>query len=62
MSNSISVIILAAGKGTRMQSDKAKVLHTIGGIPLVAHPIHLVDEIAPESIFVVVGHQGEVVE
>jgi len=45
-----------------MQSDKAKVLHTIGGIPLVAHPIHLVDEIAPERIIVVVGHQGEIVE
>ncbi|HAA56202.1 MAG TPA: hypothetical protein DCE42_15665, partial [Myxococcales bacterium] len=40
MASDLSVVILAAGKGTRMRSPKAKVLHTIGGIPIVAHIIH----------------------
>ncbi len=62
MAQNLSVLILAAGKGTRMRSDKAKVLHSIGGLPLVAFPVHLAQSLNPEKIVVVVGHQGEQVE
>ena len=53
------VMILAAGLGTRMKSRRAKVLHEIGGRPLVAHVLRAAFELAPEAIFTVVGHQAE---
>ena len=56
------VMILAAGLGTRMKSRRAKVLHELGGIPLVAHVLRAAFELAPEAIFTVVGHQAEDVE
>ncbi|MBK07765.1 MAG: UDP-N-acetylglucosamine diphosphorylase/glucosamine-1-phosphate N-acetyltransferase [Deltaproteobacteria bacterium] len=62
MASDLSVVILAAGKGTRMRSPKAKVLHTIGGIPIVAHIIHTVQTLSPERTVVVVGHQADEVE
>lgn len=56
----ISVVILAAGLGTRMKSRKAKVLHRAGGKTLAEHVTSTALEIAPaERIFVVVGHQAE---
>jgi bifunctional UDP-N-acetylglucosamine pyrophosphorylase/glucosamine-1-phosphate N-acetyltransferase len=56
----VSVIILAAGYGTRMRSKLAKVLHRAGGAPLIEHVIRAAMEIAPpERITAVVGHQGE---
>ncbi len=56
----VSVIILAAGYGTRMKSKLAKVLHKAGGAPLIEHVIRAAMEIAPaDRITVVVGHQGE---
>lgn len=56
----VSVIILAAGYGTRMKSKLAKVLHKAGGATLIEHVIRAAMEIAPpERITVVVGHQGE---
>lgn len=54
-------IILAAGKGTRMKSDKAKVLHEIMGKPLLGYVLDNVKNITDES-FVIVGHQAEAVE
>ena len=36
----INVIVLAAGKGTRMRSNRAKVLHNIGGLPMITHVIN----------------------
>jgi len=55
----ITVVILAAGLGTRMKSRQAKVLHRAGGKPLVEHVISTALEItAPERILVVVGHQA----
>ncbi len=51
------VIILAAGKGTRMKSDIAKVLHTIHGKTLLQYVSDLAHKINPEKIFVVVGFQ-----
>jgi len=60
---SLAVVIMAAGKGTRLKSRRPKVLHEIGGKPLLAHVIAAAGKIvAPADIFVVVGHQGERVE
>jgi bifunctional UDP-N-acetylglucosamine pyrophosphorylase / glucosamine-1-phosphate N-acetyltransferase len=56
------VMILAAGLGTRMKSRRAKVLHEIAGLPLVAHVLRAAFKLAPEAVFTVVGHQAEEVE
>jgi bifunctional UDP-N-acetylglucosamine pyrophosphorylase / glucosamine-1-phosphate N-acetyltransferase len=59
MENPVTVVILAAGLGTRMKSRKAKVLHRAGGKTLVEHVVATAAELAPpERIFVVVGHQA----
>jgi bifunctional UDP-N-acetylglucosamine pyrophosphorylase / glucosamine-1-phosphate N-acetyltransferase len=59
---SLAIVILAAGKGTRLKSRRAKVLHQIGGKPLLAHVIAAAAQVvAPGSIYVVVGHQAEAV-
>src|ERR1051326_5935888 len=56
----VTVVILAAGLGTRMKSRKAKVLHRAGGKALVEHVVETARELAPpERIFVVVGHQAD---
>jgi bifunctional UDP-N-acetylglucosamine pyrophosphorylase / glucosamine-1-phosphate N-acetyltransferase len=62
MSAPLTIVILAAGLGTRMKSRKAKVLHRAGGRALIEHVIDTaLDLTPPERIFVVVGHQaGEV--
>jgi bifunctional UDP-N-acetylglucosamine pyrophosphorylase/glucosamine-1-phosphate N-acetyltransferase len=63
MQNDISVVILAAGLGTRMKSRQAKVLHRAGGDTLVGHAISAAMDSAPaERIFVVVGHQADQVQ
>jgi bifunctional UDP-N-acetylglucosamine pyrophosphorylase/glucosamine-1-phosphate N-acetyltransferase len=54
------VVILAAGKGTRLKSQRPKVLHEIGGKPLLAHVIAAASHVvAPGDIYVVIGHQAE---
>jgi bifunctional UDP-N-acetylglucosamine pyrophosphorylase/glucosamine-1-phosphate N-acetyltransferase len=58
----INVMILAAGLGTRMKSRHAKVLHEVAGLPLVSHVVRAAFKLAPEAIYVVVGHQAEEVE
>lgn len=55
----LDVLILAAGLGTRMRSDLAKVLHRLDGRPLVNHVSKTAAALAPEKIYVVIGHQGE---
>jgi bifunctional UDP-N-acetylglucosamine pyrophosphorylase / glucosamine-1-phosphate N-acetyltransferase len=55
-------LILAAGLGTRMRSNLAKVLHELDGRPLINHVCGAASALAPNKIFVVVGHQGEDVE
>ena len=60
--NKLSVVILAAGLGTRMKSRRAKVLHELGGLPLITHVVRTTNELDPETILVVVGHQAEEVE
>ena len=62
MNTPINVLILAAGLGTRMKSDRAKVLHKLGSRPLIAHVLRTAAALDPENIFVVVGHQAEQVE
>jgi bifunctional UDP-N-acetylglucosamine pyrophosphorylase/glucosamine-1-phosphate N-acetyltransferase len=58
----LNVLVMAAGLGTRMKSKRAKVLHELGGRPLIAHVVRAAKELAPEKIVVVVGHQAEEVE
>ncbi|MBV8841553.1 MAG: bifunctional UDP-N-acetylglucosamine diphosphorylase/glucosamine-1-phosphate N-acetyltransferase GlmU [Bryobacterales bacterium] len=59
----LSIVILAAGLGTRMRSKHAKVLHRAGGLALVEHVVGAARELAaPERIVVVTGHQAEDVE
>ncbi len=56
---SLAVVIMAAGKGTRLKSKHPKVLHRIGGKPLVAHVIAAASKVvAPEQIVVVIGHEA----
>ena len=59
--NKISVVILAAGKGSRMKSPKAKVLHTVSGKPMLYHIIKSSREIS-DDITVVIAHQKEAVK
>ena len=53
---------MAAGLGTRMKSNRAKVLHELGGSPLIAHVVRAAKVLDPQAILVVVGHQAEEVE
>ncbi|TVZ41335.1 bifunctional UDP-N-acetylglucosamine pyrophosphorylase/glucosamine-1-phosphate N-acetyltransferase [Alteromonadaceae bacterium 2753L.S.0a.02] len=52
----LQIVILAAGKGTRMRSARPKVLHTLAGKPFVAHVIDRARDLAADSIQVIVGH------
>ena len=55
------VVIMAAGKGTRMESDLPKVLHQVAGRPLLAHVIAQARSVGAEKVVVVVGHRAEMV-
>lgn len=57
----LAVIVLAAGQGTRMKSSIPKVLHRIGGRPLVGHVIDTALALTPERIVVVVRHERDLV-
>ena len=58
----VAVIILAAGQGTRMRSDRHKVLHPVAGRPMLLHLLASVEALAPARIVVVVGARREQVE
>src|SRR5689334_15071738 len=63
MNDKVTVVIMAAGLGTRMRSNKAKVLHEAGGDTLLNHVIRTARQVAPpERIIVVVGHQADMVK
>ncbi len=53
------IVILAAGQGTRMRSEKPKVLHTIAGKPMVQHVLDQAKKIAGARVHLVIGHGGE---
>ncbi|MFT3689813.1 bifunctional UDP-N-acetylglucosamine diphosphorylase/glucosamine-1-phosphate N-acetyltransferase GlmU [Paenirhodobacter sp.] len=55
----IALIVLAAGQGTRMNSDLPKVLHRLGGAPLVAHALAAGRSLEPEQVIVVAGHGAD---
>ncbi len=61
LNNSLNIVILAAGKGTRMYSNKPKVLHALAGKSLVQHVLDRATELKPKQICVVYGHGGDAV-
>ncbi len=59
----LAIVIMAGGKGTRLKSKRAKVLHEIGGKALLRHVIASASQVvSPKDIYVVVGHQSATVE
>ena len=55
----VGIIILAAGKGTRMKSDMPKVLHKVAGKSMIMHVINTAKKITADNIHVVVGHKSQ---
>jgi len=55
----LDVVILAAGLGTRMKSSRAKVLHEIGGLPLINYVSRTAKSLSPRKVYVIVGHQAD---
>ncbi len=58
----LEIVILAAGQGTRMQSSLPKVLHAVGGKPLLEHVIQTAQELNPSAVHVVIGYGGQQVQ
>ena len=58
----LDILILAAGKGTRMRSDLPKVLHPVGGKALVQHVADTARKVGGEQLLIIVGHGAEKVE
>ncbi len=58
----VAVLVLAAGEGTRMKSDLAKVLHEVGGRTMIRRVIDTVRGVGADKILVVIGHQAEAVK
>ncbi|MEM7061311.1 MAG: bifunctional UDP-N-acetylglucosamine diphosphorylase/glucosamine-1-phosphate N-acetyltransferase GlmU [Pseudomonadota bacterium] len=61
-SRKAAVVILAAGKGTRMKSNLPKVLHKIGNAPMLHHAMRTAEALSPDRIVVVVGHGADAVK
>ena len=59
MKNKVAVVILAAGMGTRMKSDKAKVLHEVQGRPMIHYVVETARKIAGDDVILVVGNQAQ---
>jgi len=59
MESNLAAVILAAGKGTRMKSQTAKVLHEIAGQPMLSYPVQAARQVGCDPVQVVVGHQAE---
>lgn len=54
-----TIVILAAGLGTRMKSSLAKALHPLAGLPLIQHVLNAASGVVPEKIVLVLGHQAD---
>ena len=59
MRKNIAVVILAAGLGTRMKSDKAKVLHEVAERPMILYVVEAARKVAGDDVIVVIGHQAQ---
>lgn len=55
----LEIVILAAGQGTRMQSSLPKVLHAVGGKPLLEHVVQTAQELNPSAVHVVIGYGSQ---
>jgi len=55
----LATVILAAGLGTRMKSNQAKVLHRVAGRPMIEYPVRLARDLGSERVVCVLGHQAE---
>ena len=53
--NMLDILVLAAGKGTRMRSDLPKVLHPVGGKALVQHVVDTARQVGSERIFIIIA-------
>ncbi|HET9977466.1 MAG TPA: bifunctional UDP-N-acetylglucosamine diphosphorylase/glucosamine-1-phosphate N-acetyltransferase GlmU [Burkholderiaceae bacterium] len=62
MNSPLSIVIMAAGKGTRMKSERPKVLHPLAGRSLLDHVRNAVAPLAADRVLVIVGHKAEQVE
>jgi bifunctional UDP-N-acetylglucosamine pyrophosphorylase / glucosamine-1-phosphate N-acetyltransferase len=58
VSDFLQVVVLAAGKGTRLKNRRPKVLQRAGGAPLIEHVLRAIDGLRPLDLVVVVGHEG----
>jgi len=58
----VAVLVLAAGKGTRMRSNLVKVLHPLAGRPMLAYVLDLASSLRPRRLAVVIGHQADAVK
>jgi bifunctional UDP-N-acetylglucosamine pyrophosphorylase / glucosamine-1-phosphate N-acetyltransferase len=58
---SLATVILAAGLGTRMKSDKAKVLHAVAGRPMIEYPVAMARALGSKRVICVLGHQADAV-
>jgi bifunctional UDP-N-acetylglucosamine pyrophosphorylase/glucosamine-1-phosphate N-acetyltransferase len=59
--SALNIVVLAAGKGTRMYSEKSKVLHALAGRPLLQHVLDCATTLQPQQVCVVYGHGGDAV-
>ena len=56
----VAILIMAAGKGTRLKSKHPKVLHEVGGKPLLAHVIAAATKVVPaQDVFAIIGHEAD---
>ncbi len=62
MNDTIAIIILAAGKGTRMKSERAKVLHALSGRPMIMYVVDTAVKVAGDDIIIVIGNQADTVK